>query len=537
MTSELTDDEPTAELAHSGSIKAGILGALIAMSAGLIFIYRGARWHPINSDDVAWQVALQTWRPGAETLVLPENSYLLKFPLFLVANAVGADSVGAIVIESMLLNAVALFLVWHFARYAAIVAAPSDMVRSRWSIDVIAALAVAFTWASSELTWDLASRLTNRNLEIGLIAALLEFLHRQYVSREQQARLGAWHAVTGIALGIVIFNDPLLAYSLVVPSLIVVGVLVILGRWRPNFLIPTAICLIGLVAWKATAAVARLVGVDQVALGARFAGVEAIPKQVGIGLDGLARSLGITVFYADPGSESFLLGAIRLAVLGFSLAIVIASCRASRRPDAAIAATGWALALFCVFVLSTHGGSLINIRYLAVVVAAFPAVIAACLVRLRGHTFFALTAVLIALTGWNLVSVLDDLSGPDGSPNDLRQEMASALRNAIGDEATDTAVFGDFWDSHVHSYFTGLDPQVLAVGCASGVTVPRYWISDFSRFSRPPSKQSIFIYNPEPGLFTCPRDDLLAQFGVPDTVVPVRDKELWIFDRDLGLFN
>ncbi len=512
------------------------MGASLAIGVGLVFVLHAAVRHPINSDDVAWHVALRTWRPGMETLVLPDNSYVLKWPLFLVANLMSPASVEAVIVQSLLLNAVALFLVWHFARYAARLAVAQAPHRPPWVADVVAGSAVAFTWASSELTWDLTARLTNRNLEIGLIAALLELLHRLYRMPDTAPNSFRWSAVAGIVVGIVLLDDPLIAYTIVLPVLAFLTVAALLGYRRPG-LVPTVIVsVVAIATWRVAVLAAGAIGVDQVSLRPTVVDVRDLPRQALIGLDALARTFGVTVFSAEPSSAEFWLGVVRIVVFVGAVVLAVRTWRRRREFDAGAAAIAWVAVVLAVFVFSSFGAGLWNIRYVAVAVAAAPAVLSASMIRLSNRFLGAVCAVLLLITALTLFARLPGVADPAVSPNDPAVEMSGVLASLSGDRS-DTVVFGDFWNAHVHSYFTDLEPQVLAVGCANGLTVPRYWISDFSRFHRGPAQRTAFIYDPSPGLFTCPRADLLAQFGEPDEIISVGVREVWVFERDLGLFE
>jgi hypothetical protein len=489
------------------------------------------RWH---SDDVAWQVAFRTWRPGAETLMLTENTYLLRLPLLLISDAMVRARPLELAALSLTLNIIAFLLILRFARFAIASSVGIQGHRLTWVHEATAAAAALTPLIVSEAVRVNNGGTTARNLEAGLY--LLALQTGIEVWRGERRITERWHLVAlAIAVALLSLNDPLFAYSIAVPFLGWVA----LARWgprptrriRPRGLWPHPALgvLAGLALWQVLRQVLTLIGIEQ-----RSSGVEPVSpgdlwSNLTVLADVLSHALGIDqVTSSDP--IRWIVGSVVLVAL---VACAVAAPRAGFGAPALLGLI-WLAVLSLLFVITTAGASGANSRYVIVGIATIGIAAGAVAARSR-RGIVAIGFVAVVTVSGAFVNVAREL---DGEANAEAIEL-SRLVNDLHDDGY-TIAYSGYWTAHIVTYYAESDARVLAVICdAEGRTAPFRWLADLSRFESAagtPRRGSVLIYDDSRRRQTCARDALVTAHGRPDRVLTIAASdriEVWVYEQDI----
>jgi hypothetical protein len=482
-----------------------------------------------DSDDVAWQIALRSWRPGHDTLVLTENTYVLHVPALVLGDLLPAGP-AALLAVSWVLNVVGLAMIVWVAEH--VVATALDTTRDRlgWRLRaaVVAAIVVVVLISPTQ-RW-IMSGLTSRNLEIGIGLIIIWRLTTIWSAREAPS---VGRAVGGaVVLALVGLDDPLLMYSIVVPAVVVALGAIAVGRRdaaatpRPAAAWIAIVGLGGLAGWRLLRWVVGALGVRQAGAGNEL----VTPRRAFGHLDELVEVLGriTTADMIDDGVwYRTVAGVLAVAV---PVAAVVVLIRARPVPLTVWTILGWPVVLSLLYVATSAGSNPDTLRYVAV---GYPAVgVAVAVAAARSPVLrtvvlaFAVVATVVA------TATLLDRRGNEGNGT---YQLALQLREA-GDEAGATIGYSGYWTAHIVTYYAGDPPTVLATICdADGRTAPFEWLTDLGRFERDePAASSFVIVDTSPSATACPPDLIIAQHGTPSEIVGVDgDTQIWIYDGDV----
>ncbi|MEO6652599.1 MAG: hypothetical protein ABIP17_08075 [Ilumatobacteraceae bacterium] len=502
------------------------------------------------SDDTSWQVALRTWRPWDDTWVLTENTYILHWPLFVVANALLPSNRWTVLLIAAALQSIGLWLIVSFARHAVARSIGRPIAGLRWWNDLLALGACGAYQVLDTIARQSNAGVSTRNLEAGLYLLTLR-LGFEIVNGERPMRsVQGWLAVM-VAVATLSLNDPLFAYTIVVPLIGATVVVWIVGslvsrpgraevsseRWMPAYRLASSAGA-GLLLWRLVHALLPTVGITQRAASTRRADLGVVPEQARIVLGGLAQMAG-RALTRDSAFVVQVVGAVMVIVALASVAAVLVLLMVARRrsgsgsPWLAITALGWLAVLAVTYALTTSGASLAEFRYVAV---GFPAVAAAVAVALSVtprsvQCAFAAVAVAAIAVGGTL-----DIRRDADDGDRLMLETADAI-DRLASQGYDRGYSG-YWTSSILTYYA--DAPVLPVVCSDeALTVPYEWLVDMGQFDLAldhPGDRSFIIVDRRAALsLTCPDDLLIAQHGPPVDIVRVRDViEIWVYDdRDV----
>lgn len=500
------------------------------------------------SDDTSWQVALRTWRPGAGELVLTENTYVLHWPLFLIGNALLPPNRWSILIIAVILQAVGLWLIVSFARHAMARSMGRPVETLRWRHDLVAVGACCAYQVADPIMRLSNAGVSTRNLEAGLYLLVIRIGFEVVVGDRSIASTRRVVLIAG-AVGLLSLNDPLFAYTIVVPF---IGVTVLVwivssvahrvsgrpaDRWTPAYRLASSVGA-GLLVWRAVRALLPFAGITQRAASTRLAEVGEVPAHASVVLGGLGQMAGRNLV-RDSAIVVQIIGVVLLVVAVVSVVSVLARSLRPRSstdpgpPWMTIAALGWLAVVATTYTVTTSGASLAEFRYVAV---AFPAVGVAAAVAVSsipraiqyGFTAVAVAAIAIAGT----VGIARDTD--DGEL--LMLETADVLDELV--ERGYSRGYSGYWTSSILTYLA--DAPVLPVVCSEvGLTAPYEWLVDLGQFDEAvdrPGDRSFIVVDRRAALsLTCPDELLLAQHGRPADVLRVRDDiEVWLYDdRDV----
>ena len=498
-----------------------------------------ARFRTWTSDDVAVQLALRTWRPGSSTLYWPESTWLVRAPLYLATDAVIGSGRNALVLQALVLNLVAFVLIWWalrrvldaVARSATPTASatptdPTDPTGRRgWLATVTTCWLVTMspTFVQGQLA------VNGRSVEIGLVAAVVVWCARRFAPAPDGVAPLRSAIVPGLVLALLAVDDATIVYAVVVPALALSAVAWLLGRNGTSALVAVA-ALIGLAGWRIGLRVLRIVGVTSIPLDVRLARADEYPTTVSNAVESLSRLFDAGVLGSAVRDVRFLVVGPQLLALALGAVLLIRRRRMLAAIPEVAALVVWAGGLLAAFVLSSHGLTIANIRYVAYALAALAMLIGVALVCAPTR---ARRAIAVALTLVTVVHVVDlgrSVRDDSGAPNAAAARVVEAL-HAVGISRG----YGDFWETLGPSYLGGDSLELVPVGCVEGRTAARRWFIDDAIDEPRTAGGSAFVYNTRDGLQTCSLDAIVAQFGEPlerRTVTP--EITLLVYGRDIG---
>jgi hypothetical protein len=486
----------------------GVLLALVLPVCTAIVLRRDA-W-VLTSDSVAQQSIVRTWfAVGHDITYVPPDTWLLKLPVYVVAEALPLAPAGRLLAESAALAAVTAVLagwaVWTLAAQAGLAA-------SRRRRDVVLALGWVLTLSGGIGSY-LVALPNSRNVELGLGLVVVA-----WAGGCLQGDRPAWRPPMGavargvavaVLLGVLWVDDPYVA-SLV--------------GW------PLALLTL---AWFARRADRggrdpRLIGVAAVLLGSlalvpvlrgllERVGVVVVPDATAPTLDpeqllAHLRIIGPAVVaelgLREPGGAG--VGHVLAAVLVAAgvIAAGAVAVRGWRRGSVAVTFLGLNAAVVVAGVVAdrtvydAHAA-----RYLVLAALDLAACLALGLAMLRERRpawARPVVGVIAAALAVNLVSAaVDHPMRPALVHAQTRdqQEVLALLRSASRGEAME--VYGPFWTADLQTHLSGGRFQVVEVVCDGGRLRRRLWLTDTARERVRANRAAVIVPAAAPELAGC----------------------------------
>jgi len=495
----------------------------------------------VNSDSVAQQSVVGTWlRVGHDVTYVPQDTWLLKLPLYLAVEQLPLSPRARLALESVALLLAGLGLLGLAVR-AVLRQARTAGPNARWP-DV--ALPLAWLGTLGGVLGQLWATMPNyRNVELGWVFGLLAALgavasgrlpRRLFGGRRVRGARGVAVLAGGVAAAALLWvDDPYFAYLLGAP--LVPGALVWALRRSRGGGGRRGVAAAGLVAASlALAAALRallpLAGVRVVLDDERTPlSPTLIADHLRLLWPALAVHLGLPRS-AEPGASiGSASGIAGVAALGILVAGVVASGYLARRgwqagslPLTTIA-LGWPVVV-AGMVCHPAALDLLSGRYLvlAVVELAVTLGLAAAFLRPRRPWLAgAIVGALAVATVANGAAVVLD-RGPRPPETAAQDATATLLRTMGGGDGRVAPIRGyaEFWDADLYTWLTGGDVQLSEVQCAGHRLRYRYWLTDTAR-SRVRSRHAVVLWNEaSPKAGGCSVADLVAQLGAPSRTVP-----------------
>lgn len=543
---------PPARVSRSAASAALVVLLLPVMAA--IMLRR--HWWMITSDSVAQQSIVRTWFAlGHDQTYLPPDTWLLKFPVYGVVEALPIAPSARLIVESLALAVVTVALLawacWSLAGQA-------GLADSRRPLDAV----LPFAWLGT-LAGGVGSYLVimpnSRNIELGLglvvIAVAGQWLERdprpvsvptRHDGRSGDAvhggawprgaaRWGVYGGGAALLLAVVWVDDPYVEALVGLP--LALAALAWFARHRdhggrdPRLLALAAVLLASL----------ALVPLLRGALAAF--GVRIVPDATAPTFD-LATVLGhVPILGPSVQAQLGLSEEGAAAAVAHVLAVVL--LLAGLVAAGAVTARGWRRGRLAVTFLGVHWlvvvvGVLVNRtiydfhagRYLVLAFVDLAACLALAPGLLRQQarmppdvvmTFHRVaptatarvtTALLVAAVAVDLVSAVHDT--PPDSPQVHteqveQQRVLALLTTATGDAPAEA--FGPFWTADLYTHLSSGRVQVSDVVCAAGRIRHRHWITDTAR-ERPRAALALVIVPvSSPELRGCTVASISAQLG------------------------
>lgn len=513
-----------------------ILQFSVVAAVSTFVIGAAARQHQWNSDDVALQVAMRTWSPGNGTLYLPEGTWLLRVPLYVVSEWLLGSTTTTLAVQTLVLNVIAaVTILWFIRLTVALATTHRPASHPAWENDWIAVLVTCWVITISPDVVDILMRPATRNLENALVCIGLVLAARSLQRPTDGTPADStWQhmkpcVLPAVWFGVLALDDPIAMYCLVVPAGILAGIVLVFRRSRLAVNVMT-ISIGSLAIWQLGWVVLRAIGIETVSLNPRTIEAAELPTTMANTADSMSRILSVPVFGAAPGDLRLAVVVPQLAVLVFGAITVWRLPRTFWQRPVAAGAALWVISLLAAFTLSSHGLSDINIRYLVFTVVPIAALLAAGIVAARARPRRVIVALMTIVLTVHVVDAARSLR-TDSSPNTDAARVVEALA-----EADVQRGYGDFWETLGPSYFDR-DLTLVPVTCINGTrTAPRFWfVHDGISKPDPSAARTAFIVNDRPGLLPCGREQLTQQFGEPADTVQVTDLiTLLIYEGDIG---
>lgn len=475
----------------------------------------GATW---TSDDVAWQVAFRTWRPGASTLYLPDNTYVLHWPLLVLGDLLLPDRPLQLFLLSALLNAAGLLLVLRFVRWAM-----ADVLDRPLGVvdELAAAAAVAAVLVANSTVGFTNAGLTSRGLEAGVSLAAIQLMVEVWRGDRRVSGPGRAGAAV-VAVALLGLNDPLFVYSIVVPGAAVFAWSAVRGR-RRDAATAAGVLLLGIVGWQLGRWILRAVGVQQVSID-HDPKLSNLIEHLPILRDVVLAGVGLR-----PRDASEVVGNVLQALVGAVVVVFVlwAVLRCRRALGVALLPLVWLAVLSLAFLASSvaeFGAG----RYVLYGIGALAPLVAIG-VRSLGRSGVVAVALAAFAVGTAFADLVSVRSGTEAAEP---LQLASTLES-LASEGYDVVLAG-FWSTAITRYYgDGLDIRPVVCG---GSTLEYRWLVDDSVFdSAAPSDRatgSVVAVDRELGIGPC--SDPTEQFGAPTRVEVVGRHDLFLYDGDVS---
>ena len=490
------------------------------------------RLHQWNSDDVALQVAMRTWSPGNSTLYMPEGTWFLRVPLQAIVEAVFGSGTSTLLVEAIAVNVLAALMIFWFIRLVtskvvAHTASPSISAENGW----MAVLVTCWMLTLSSVVVDSMLRPNLRNLEIGVVCVGLGLVvGRVRLSNAESAQRSIRRlALPALWFGVLAIDDPTAMYSIVIPAALI-GALVFATRRSP--LAEDVVLVAGgsVVTWRVGLLLLRAVGVETVSLNPRVIHAAELPTTLANTTDSLARVFDVPIFGATLHDLRLAVVLPQLALLSLAAIAVVRHRTSIRSVPLVIGSAAWAVGLLAAFLLSSHGLSEANIRYVVFGAVPIVAILAASLAATDGRPRRVMLGLMVVVLSVHLYDVARSMR-TDTSPNSDAARLVEALSKADVRRG-----YGDFWETVGPSYFDE-SLTLVPVRCVdAGLTAARHWFVDGSIAKPDPmAERTAYINNDRPGLLTCTLEQVKAQFGEPlETIQVTTTITLLLYEGDIA---
>ncbi|GLY27060.1 hypothetical protein Kisp02_04250 [Kineosporia sp. NBRC 101731] len=504
-----------------------MLAAIVlpALVAGLLAALR----HPrvvYTSDSTAQQSIVRTWLDvGHGVTHLPADTWLFKFPLYLVIEQLALDPTTKLLIAVLVLTAATFALLGA----GAMLLAP----RARWYELAGPLLFLAAMNGGIGSNRNLSNY---RNIELGLCFLLLALAARYLDGRGSLRKQCRWAGPVTLGLTLFWFDDPYFQVLMAAP-LMVLALAWFLLRTRNPRLLALAGCL--LVSFLLLPLLQWGVGV----FGLEIDHTQQLSPTLASVSSGLRQFAYDTATQAGVerwrGAPALLIAADVLTVLVLALLVAGSVIGAvwfwrSRELVPFAVAVNWPLAFLGTLVQEGHPS-----RYL--ILAPYGLVVTAVILlpRLRERAparvglprslVVVLSATALVTTAWGAASALEV---------NRRPSNALIAQSQLMDEVATTGVlkgFAPYWYGNVTSYLTGGGRTVYELKCTHGEMKTRSWVSDTARLTRP-AQRSFLIWVPdyyEP--HGCTEAAWNAVLGEPAQVSTLDDGvQVRVYDYDIG---
>jgi hypothetical protein len=493
---------------------------LLMMGASVLALHFADRY---DSDYVAGIVTLQNWRlAGGHTAWLPADTFVLKVPFYLLVQSLLPNSPLALLAIALLINAAA-FALFFLAHRILVGRRPH-----------LAAYTPLLLLGGLGPTFYLTLREPNcRNIEIGVAFVCLALIVRYLAGQltiPSGARGLAMLAGAGAALGLFIYDDPLIVFVLVAPLAIVLiaRYLVLGGRQTAGVVVFLGAACAAAPLWSG---VFRLLHVSAASQRMYFVGLDQLGGHVYLAFAGLLRMQNAD-FFGQPVMDVHTFPALinfGLLALTFAAPVIFWLLR---RP---LAWWQWLVVLqphffVATFIVSAQVYDLGAARYLVfepffAVIILWLLIEAVAIVRLR----YVLQGLIVASCLLNLGLTAPTLLAGYQNPNAHDQAVVRVVR-----QYGLTKGYADYWSANIHTYLSGNAIQFIAARCGPHGMYPYLFNMDDRALQAPAARTFYLVDRTTQGSEACTLDEVRRQLGASAQTVAIDSQsELLIYNGDI----
>jgi len=500
-----------------------------------------------TSDDVTTQLIVQNWTGGEpRNAVVGAVNYVIKMPFFALQDwLMPHNSRLKIFIDVLACNAVLFFGVIYFLRFIL----DEELRRSRLTVALMYLPTAWYLGLSILPVLTDASHVSRvtaymnpnyRNAEMGIALLFISLFYR-YVLRYGRSvkALSSWLvALVFVGLAIFLYSDQYFIYTLIVPSLLLVGILWLRGSYTSKRLIQYGVFALGSV-WASL-----LIGKVGTKLG--YTALDNVPRQF-IDLSQLGTSLTNTLlghfksFSAEIWGQPLSLHLLpqllnALLLCGAVGSLIYAGWRWRSWDPRRLLLVLIALINIFIFTFTTTNG-LYTDRYLIFAMFAEVLLLSWAVSSLLNPRLRIVVASLLAfglLVNFGVNSrIIWRQMRAGTSPNAVNYQVIQTIEKQGVSKG-----FADYWDGNIDTYLSSSKVRVLPAVCDKGKLYRFYWALNATGFDLP-SNRSFYLYSTrpdQPAVSGCTADSLQQTLGiVPAQTVPINESyTLYIYDQDIS---
>ncbi len=494
-----------------------------------------------NSDDVAWQNALISWRPfQGHTLYWSPDTWVLKIPIYLIVEHIFGLTRRAVFVEAAIFSVANFILFYYSAVY--FLKKITGKVEPISVIPLVWLASFGFTFTRLFLNTNL------RSIEIGLSFLLFMLVVKLY-NRDFDNLRFAWKifitVITCLSIGLLIYNDPYFLYFTVIPITIYSAVIFFTNPYyRKLVIFFMAAILTSLISWKIFSKVGSIAGIKILPQQVMFVSFDHLFAQIALSIQSI-----LMVFGADFTGRA----ALNIVTIGFlanlSLLLIVISAiwrqakfNLSDMKNRISEAQLWKsffsftpvfiIIIYCLSSIATAN----TYRYL--VLLPFFAVIILC-IRIseaseyvqKVITFIVLSGVLINIGTCFVMEFRPSIVGEGvNKANSQNYELISILsKNSL------KKGYSQYWEGNINSYLSMGSVNILPTVCLNGMEQQFTWMIN-SALYQSHVKRSFYVIEDDPAASTpqCELDKLRIQFGAPQQVLLTSNTMILVYNYDIG---
>jgi hypothetical protein len=489
-----------------------------------------------DSDDVAWQNALQTWHPfKGKPLYWSPDTWVLKIPLYLVVSHV-LSFLGQrkeVIFDSLVL-AVANIMLFY-------VAATYFLKKIKVNLDIPSLLPIVWLASAGFSIERLFLNNNLRNIEIGISFILIMLVFKVYHNETNPLR-SAYTKISSLLIcllaGLLIYNDPLFLYFIIIPVFLSLALLYINVTDKRKQIIKLFIGLVmTLIFYKAIALLGRHAGIHIIPQVVQFAAANQVFPQIANTIQST-----IYVFGADFTGRNVInfitIGyLLNFLILLFVIYAIVKNLRIKSSKKVLTDESTQLKAFFSgliIFMIVIYAISTMatpgTYRYLVFLPFISAILLSALLKDLNGNIKKLLYGVLLLSTFFNLATTASALRHPaNWSGQDVKNTDEYTMIDSLEAHGLSKG-YAQYWDANIDSYLSSGKLVVVPEVCSS-TQISRYnWMINSSLFTKP-AKKTFFIYESDiPG---CTLKGVERSLGMPNSSYTVLGDDILIYNHDI----
>jgi hypothetical protein len=501
-----------------------------------------------NSDDVSQQVITQqTTQHGLGDIYVPQNTYVLKVPIYLVVDQLFPLSRLTILLTGFFINAINIVLIFFALRYFL------KLIFGRLYKPHYFYLAFLFLSSLSAPLFIYAMRNYNsRTFEVGLFLALLMYLSKllrndlKYVRGSAKLTIGLLIAATGIFF----LND----YYFLITLFITAGVtgfwLYIHNgeksyKWVPPLIVMGG----GVVLFELLVALAQSAGwhIDKRPLS--FVPIDMlIPHEINMGIRSVLGLNGADMFEMVT-RKTIAVAAVNLLSLGIVGYGMRAVYKLKLKSPESVFLFALPIVVFVAYIIGVGSYDIYSSRYLILLPFLGGLFITAAFIDARNNRLRGIFVAVICVT------ILANLfTSVDTGFNDYRYRTQHPnSHNAISESIITAAAqhhlhkgYATFWEANITTYLSNKQLNVIPVICGQDSTRFFKWLVNDNVLTAEADKSFMVLssvpdsgpeeYGPDVGSgYACDGQKIMSQFGRPTESIQLSPYSvMYVYNYDIG---